>query len=322
MTARRRWGVVLLFDAVTTAEIHGLRRALGSPMLERVPPHITLVPPVNVRSADVGPAMDALRAAGAAHRPVSLRIGPAVTFAPVTPVLYLGVHGGAPLAELAARCRSGPLDRPQQFPYVPHVTLHEEADDELISAGIVALRSYVREVVIDRLWVLQQEDDRVWRPLADVELGRPVGRGRGGVHLSIRRSTAVAPDTAALVGVRRRADDLRADDRRSDDRRPDDVLVHEASSDGMIVGAAVSRRSLDGTSLMIEALVVDAGRQGEGVGRQLLVAVADDARAAGATELCWEPPAADEPHVSTRAYDLAASMGFAPDERGRWRRSV
>ena len=302
-SSRRRWGVVLLFDAQTAAEVQGLRRAVGSPMLDRVPPHITLVPPVNLRAHDVATAMDVLRDVGARHGPLTLCIGPVATFAPVTPVLYLGVRGEG-VGSLAGCAQSGPLARPQQFPYVPHVTLHEEASDSLIASGRDALRAYQRDVEIDRLWVLQQDHDRVWRPLADVELGPALRSGRGGIALAVRRSSAVAPDAAALVGIHQRADGR---------------VVHEALVDGVLAGAAVSRLPPGTDVTLIEAVSVDPAWQGQGVGRRLVVAVADEARTAGSRRLEWRPQAADAA-IDRRAYGLAASLGFTEDGTGGWSR--
>ena len=46
---RRRLGVVLLVPEPAATEIQGLRRAVDDPALDSIPPHLTLVPPVNVR---------------------------------------------------------------------------------------------------------------------------------------------------------------------------------------------------------------------------------------------------------------------------------
>ena len=73
-----------------------MRRALGSPSLLTQAPHITLVPPVNVRDDDLDAAVAVLRAA-AQHcaRTLDFCLGPVVTFSPVSPVLYLQVGSDA-----------------------------------------------------------------------------------------------------------------------------------------------------------------------------------------------------------------------------------
>ena len=101
---RRRLGVALLVPPPVAVEVDGLRRALGDPSRRRIPPHLTLVPPVNVREEDLGAALDVLRRAARAVPPLDLRLGPAATFHPVNPVVYLAV-GGAVAA--LGRCGAG-----------------------------------------------------------------------------------------------------------------------------------------------------------------------------------------------------------------------
>jgi 2'-5' RNA ligase len=84
---------VVLVPAPIAAEVQGLRRACGDPALERVPPHVTLVPPVNVNEVRVGDALELLRDAATDLHPFTLQLGPVATFAPDSPTLYLSVGG-------------------------------------------------------------------------------------------------------------------------------------------------------------------------------------------------------------------------------------
>ena len=61
--ARQRLGVVLLVPQPLATEIDGVRRALGDDARERIPPHITLVPPVNVAERDLPRAFTLVRTA-------------------------------------------------------------------------------------------------------------------------------------------------------------------------------------------------------------------------------------------------------------------
>ncbi|MDQ1402032.1 MAG: hypothetical protein QOG03_348, partial [Actinomycetota bacterium] len=71
-----RLGVALLIPNPLAAEIDGLRRALGDGGLDRIPPHLTLVPPVNVREDRLSDALAVLRNAGTGTRPFILELGP------------------------------------------------------------------------------------------------------------------------------------------------------------------------------------------------------------------------------------------------------
>jgi 2'-5' RNA ligase len=171
--ARRRLGVALLIPPPVAAEIDGLRRALGDGALGRMPPHLTLVPPVNVHADALGDALAVLRAAAAATRPLDLRLGPAATFHPVTPVVYLDVGGDVDaLTRLRDRVFAPPLARELTHSFAPHVTVADEMDPARIPAAVTALADYVVDVRIDTLHLLEEGRGRVWRPIADAVLTR------------------------------------------------------------------------------------------------------------------------------------------------------
>ena len=166
--ARRRLGVALLLPDPAATEVDGLRRALGDGSLGRIPAHLTLVPPVNVRADDMPAALDLLRRAATQTRPLDLRLGPATTFLPVTPVVYLGVHGDvAALHALRGRVFHPPLERPLTRAFVPHVTLADELDPDRIPAVVAALADYVVDVRFESVDLLEEGRGRVWRPIAD-----------------------------------------------------------------------------------------------------------------------------------------------------------
>ena len=195
MSSRRRLGVALLLDPPWSLEVQGLRRALGDSSLGSVPPHLTLVPPINVRSSDLGSALDIVRRAAAAQAgPFSLQLGPVATFVPTNPVVYLAV-GGAGMGSLRAlreAVLAGPLLRPDRWPWVPHVTLADQAPYEQAEAALVALRHYESDVTLDRV-VIMEERERRWHPLTDACFGPPAVVGRGGLELEITEGRLLAP---------------------------------------------------------------------------------------------------------------------------------
>jgi 2'-5' RNA ligase len=165
---RRRLGVALLLPDPVATEVDGLRRALGDGSLGRIPAHLTLVPPVNVRDDDMPAALDVLRGAAGQTRPLDLRLGPATTFHPATPVIYLGVQGDvAALHALRGRVFHPPLERPLTRPFVPHVTLADEFDPGRIPAAVAALADFVADVRLEAVHLLEEGRGRVWRPIAD-----------------------------------------------------------------------------------------------------------------------------------------------------------
>jgi 2'-5' RNA ligase len=173
---KHRLGVVLLVPEPWSIEIDGIRRALGDEALARIPTHLTLVPPITVRGEDLPAAFDVLHQAARACPVLDLTLGPVVTFAPVNPVAYLKVSAApAPMSQLIGlkdALHAGPLDRPEDWPFVPHVTV-AELPQPRIDAALVALADYTADVTVNRVHVLAEQDGHVWTSVADAPLARP-----------------------------------------------------------------------------------------------------------------------------------------------------
>jgi 2'-5' RNA ligase len=201
---RVRFGVVVLIPPPAATEIDGLRRAVGDQMLDRVPPHVTLVPPINVRTDAVADALAVVRRAASIARPFSMAVGPATSFLPDAPVLYLDVGdgaAGAALLQLRDALRVPPFDRPSPWPFVPHVTLRDELDDASVQAAVAALAHFRVEVVVDRLHLLQEGRDHVWRPIADARFAPDHVVGRGGLPVAITVTHLVDPQALELLAA-------------------------------------------------------------------------------------------------------------------------
>lgn len=198
---RLRLGVVLLIPPPVDREIDALRRAVGDGTYGRVPAHVTLVPPVNVNAQKLPDVLAVLRQAAAETRPFTVHLGPPATFLPVNPVLYLPLvgDGRAVVFNLRERVFREPLERPLTWPFVPHVTVADEARPDRITAAELALCDYAAEVRFDRLHLLQESPGRVWQPVADATFAPAAVVGRGGIPLELAVSHAVDPEARAFV---------------------------------------------------------------------------------------------------------------------------
>lgn len=277
---RRRLGVALLVPPPVGTEVDGLRRACDDPAIGRVPAHVTLVPPVNVREERVGEALAVLRGAAGTSAPLELTIGPVTTFAPATPVLYLAVNGRpdqlAALHALRDAVFADPLARRLTWPFHPHVTLADGLADERIAAAVAALSGYRADVVFERVHLMEEARDaagvRRWAPLADAPLGPPTVVARGGLPLTLTAAAIVDPEAAAATGVAQPAVGSGGE-----------ALVVAARREGAVVGVAAGWTRDAMAHLSAIAVVADARRQG--VGRHLAVAFEAAAIARGATVL-------------------------------------
>jgi 2'-5' RNA ligase len=172
---RRRLAVALVVPPPVAFEIDGLRRALGDRQLGRIDPHVTIIPPINVREEEVADALAVVQAAASGREPLSLTLGPVDTFGPGSPVRFLAVDPWEPVVDLYRACWTGVLERPEKRSFHPHVTVDiEGAPTDGVDAALELLRHYEATVEIDRVTVLEHVDDpehRRWEPYLSYRFG-------------------------------------------------------------------------------------------------------------------------------------------------------
>ncbi len=282
--ARRRLGVALLLDPPISDQVDGLRRGLGDPSLDRVPSHLTLVPPVNIRADQLSAALGVLRRAAAGQPgPLRLTLGRLATFQPDNPVLYLEVGGDLPrLQTLRDAAFAPPLERSLSWPWVPHVTVADTATEDRIAAALTALDRFAVVTWVEYVTLLQEDRGRLWRPIADVALGAPTVVGRGGLPLEITRSRLLDPESHELLrAVWPAAGD--AGDAAETGWAPSfPPIVLSARREGQVVGVGLAWRSEAGGRVAV--LVLPSAR-GQGIGATLLAHLEAAVRQAG-----WECP--------------------------------
>lgn len=263
--------MALLVPSPWDGEVDGLRRAVGDGALTRMPPHLTLAPPVNVRDDRLDAALAVLRQAAGRAAPLTVTLGPPATFLPDTPVLYLAVGGPglAALHRLRHDIFVAPLERRLTWPFEPHVTLADEASPERIAAATVALADYRTEVTFDRVHLLEEGAGRVWRLLADVALEAPAVAARGSLEIEVATSADLDPEASRWAE--------RVAGEASHRTTP---LAVTARRQGEVVGAL--RGWVGPEVAYFMDIVVGPGQRHQGVGSHLLGRFVAEAAVAGA----------------------------------------
>lgn len=168
---RRRFAVALLIPPPVSVEIDGLRRALGDRQLGRIDPHITIIPPINLRDEDVGAALAVVQAAARTAEPMDLHLGPVRTFAESSPVRFLAVEPWEPVIELHRACWTDVLDRPEKRPFHPHVTVDiDGGPTDGPDPALDLLAGFQAQIELDRVTVLENVE-RGWDPYIAYRFG-------------------------------------------------------------------------------------------------------------------------------------------------------
>jgi 2'-5' RNA ligase len=302
---KARLGVALLLPGRVAAEVDGLRRALGDGALGRIPPHLTLVPPVNVHQDRMADALAVLRDAAARSRPLRLTLGPPATFHPVNPVVYLTVGGDLDAVhDLRDSVFRDPLARALTWPFVPHVTLADGIDPDRIPPSLYALGDYRTEVVVDRVHVLEEQEGRRWEPIADAALALPAVVGRGGLALELSVTEGLDAEAAEFER-----------DQWGDDGRTSLALTGRRT--GRIVGTAVGWVEPASGVGYLSRLVVERGARGEGIGSHLLAAFASAAVERGAEVVRLRTEAGGEAERFYRERGWVEELRLPAHRRGR-----
>jgi 2'-5' RNA ligase len=270
MTQRRRLGVAVLIAEPVGTEIDGVRRAFGDSARLRIAPHVTLVPPVNVREELLGEAIDVVRSASASARPLVLELGPVATFGPASETAFLDVGGpglGA-LCDLRRDVLRPPLLRADERAFKAHVTVMTKLDPARMAALVDAGAGFRADVSVASVHLLEllrpDRGEPRWTPIDEFPFAGRALVGRGGFETEI---------TVARYGG---LIDVRAVHQRRDVGR---AVLWESS------GALVSLDVLPAYRAM-------------GVGTRLLAAVEHSARVARLARL-WAPT---HPFLATRGW--------------------
>jgi 2'-5' RNA ligase len=275
---RHRYTVSLLLHGRVAAEIDGMRRALGARSLQRIAPHVTVVPPVNVAPAAAGEVLDSLRDAAASSGPITVELGGPATFLPYNPVVYMAVGGDvAAIDLLRRRAATGPLAPPAGRPereFVPHVTIDQRATPERIAAALVALADYRDAFTFEQLTLLEQDDRHIWHPVAVFALGPPPVVARGGLEVTLSLADRLDPAEAAWAA------DLAP--------VPANCTV-TARREGALAGVATA--TIAGGTCTLTWIVVDPVARRQGIASHLLRALEDHARAEECTVVEADVPA-------------------------------
>ena len=171
--ARREIGVAIGLPEPIHTELTVWRERLGDPNAKSIPPHITLLPPTALSEDRLWDVEEHLRQVAAREEPFEVHLRGSSTFRPVSPVVFVPlVRGISDCERVEQQVRSGPLDRPLNFPYHPHVTVAHDVGEEMLDRAFVELASYEARFHVWGFTMFEQGADKVWRPQRDFPFGR------------------------------------------------------------------------------------------------------------------------------------------------------
>jgi 2'-5' RNA ligase len=165
-------GVAIPIPPPFGPELEEWRRSIGDPTADAIPPHITLIPPMELDRVGCEAIEKHLAATAADHRPFRVHLRGTGTFRPVSPVVFVALAWGISECEqLAAALRHGPMPVELRFPYHPHVTVAQALPDAVMDEAYTALADFEADFLVDGLGLYRHGTDGVWRKERTFALG-------------------------------------------------------------------------------------------------------------------------------------------------------
>ncbi|SFO95580.1 2'-5' RNA ligase [Geodermatophilus dictyosporus] len=150
------------------------RSKVGDPQATLVPPHVTLLPPTEVPSADRPAITEHLARVAAGHPPFEMHLSGTGTFTPVSDVVFVTVAKGIGNCELlASDVRSGPLARVLSFPYHPHVTVAHDVPEDMLELAYTGLSDLSAEFPVTSFTEFEQTPAGTWAVAREYPLTGP-----------------------------------------------------------------------------------------------------------------------------------------------------
>lgn len=173
----RTIGVTIMLPEPFRSTLQTLRASYGDPAADTIAPHVTLVPPTDVSTAELDAFVDYIEEVADRHDPFAIKLAGTGSFLPVSPVVFVRLDtGGSQCAALEADLRSGPVTRHLEFDYHPHVTVAHHVSPEALRRAADELAGFSGELVVEEIHLDELAGDERWQPVRIF----PLGCGRRG----------------------------------------------------------------------------------------------------------------------------------------------
>ena len=165
-------GVSIAIPSPHAEMLQAKRASFGDPLAECIPTHVTLLPPTELPQDELEAAVKHLEEVAAQGHPFPMVLRGTGTFRPTSPVVFVQVSGGIADCELLEKAvRQGPLDRPLDFNYHPHVTVAHHVPDPNLDRAVTELSGFECAFEVEEFHLYEHGDDGVWRPVRSFALG-------------------------------------------------------------------------------------------------------------------------------------------------------
>lgn len=178
MMSGSRYGVVAYVSDPVGEFVQSLRQELH-PNLPDLAAHLSLLPPRPL-NGDESVALELIRDVCSRVEPFDVSLGEVETFIPVTPTVFIRVaHGAFRMRSLHSLLSVGPLDAPEEWPYLPHLTIAKMSVEHQAQEAYQIARHHwsefkgSRTIQMKELIFVRENSPNDWVDLARIPLFHP-----------------------------------------------------------------------------------------------------------------------------------------------------
>ena len=173
----QRYALVSYVKSTVGGFVERLRQDLH-PDLPHLPAHLTILPPRALVGSELS-ALETLEELCSQSAPFEVELSDVETFVPVTPTVFIRVHHAAyRMRELHDRLNTQSLACPEEWPYMPHLTIVKFSSEDLAQQAYLVARDRwaefngSRRIVVKELTFVREEGQNRWVDLAGLPLGQ------------------------------------------------------------------------------------------------------------------------------------------------------
>ncbi|MBU6213142.1 MAG: 2'-5' RNA ligase family protein [Actinomycetales bacterium] len=156
-------GIVVRVPEPWGEDLTQWRAGFGDPHADRMPAHVTVLPPLRMSTLAFSRLADALHSEVGGVPAFDVSLGPVGTFRPVSPVVFLEAHAsGGSLDGLHGAVNRAAGSPPLRHPFHPHVTVAMDLPDAVLDAAASALSDYRAAWTVTEVCVFLRDGTGHW----------------------------------------------------------------------------------------------------------------------------------------------------------------
>lgn len=167
-------GVVVGIPEPYSSELTKARTDAGDPLGSLVPPHVTLLPPVELADGALPDVINHISDIARANEVFSMELSGTESFRPVSPVVFVALsQGWDECVTLQKQVNSGVLETELHFPYHPHVTIAQSVEEPQLDQAQENLKDFEAAFTVPTIDLYTWDEGGGWTLVEAFTLKQP-----------------------------------------------------------------------------------------------------------------------------------------------------